>query len=63
MTNRKCLLYETLNNVQSMSVNESLENNKKVIRLSGVFGVCGVKNNNNRVYNKQTLKVTLLDSG
>ena len=53
MTNRKCLLYETLNNVQSMSVNESLENNKKVIRLSGVFGVCGVKNNNNRVYNKE----------
>ena len=70
MTNRKCLLYETLNNVQSMSVNESLENNKKVIRLSGVFGVCGVKNNNNRVYNKQNygmmveaLQRQILESG
>ena len=70
MTNRKCLLYETLNNVQSMSVNESLENNKKVIRLSGVFGVCGVKNNNNRVYNKQNygmmveaLQHQILESG
>ena len=70
MTNKKCLLYETLNNVQSMSVNESLENNKKVIRLSGVFGVCGVKNNNNRVYNKQNygmmveaLQHQILESG
>ena len=70
MTNRKCLLYETLNNVQSMSVNESLENNKKVIRLSGVFGVCGVKNNNNRVYNKENygmmveaLQHQILESG
>ena len=70
MTNRKCLLYETLNNVQSRSVNESLENNKKVIRLSGVFGVCGVKNNNNRVYNKQNygmmveaLQRQILESG
>ena len=70
MTNKKCLLYETLNNVQSMSVNESLENNKKVIRLSGVFGVCGVKNNNNRVYNKQNygmmveaLQRQILESG
>ena len=42
-----CLIYETLNGVKEMSVNK---NNEGLITLSGVFGVCGVRNNNKRVY-------------
>ena len=48
---KKCLVYETLGNITEMKVKESLDNNE--IRLSGVFGVCGIKNNNNRIYNKE----------
>lgn len=48
---KKCLVYETLGNITAMKVKESLDNNE--IRLSGVFGVCGIKNGNNRVYSKE----------
>ena len=47
---KKCRIYETLGSITGMQL-ESLENNE--VRLSGVFGVCGVKNNNNRVYSKE----------
>ena len=49
---KKCLLYETLGNITDMKVKESLDNGKE-IRLSGVFGVCGIKNGNNRIYSKE----------
>lgn len=48
---KKCLVYETLGNITAMKVKESLVNNE--IRLSGVFGVCGIKNGNNRIYSKE----------
>ena len=41
-----CLIYETLNGVKEMSVTK--ENG--MMTLSGTFGVCGVRNNNKRVY-------------
>ena len=46
MTNKNCLIYETLNGVKDMTVTK--ENG--MMTLSGVFGVCGVRNNNKRVY-------------
>ena len=45
------MVYETLGNVSDLQVVESVNSNE--VRLSGVFGVCGVRNNNKRVYNKQ----------
>ena len=48
---KKCMVYETLGNVSDLQVVESVNSNE--VRLSGVFGVCGVRNNNKRVYNKQ----------
>ena len=52
MANKKCLVFETMNNINaSMHIVEST--NPKEIRLTGVFGVAGVKNNNNRIYDKQ----------
>ena len=46
MANKNCLIYETLNGVSDMTVKK--ENG--MMTLSGVFGVCGVRNNNKRVY-------------
>lgn len=52
MANKKCLVFETMNNItSSMEIVES--ENPKEVRLTGVFGVAGVKNNNNRIYDKQ----------
>ena len=44
-----CFIYETLNQVSEMK-HEMSENG--LMTLSGVFGVCGVRNNNKRVYEK-----------
>lgn len=50
MTNKRCLVFETLGKVSDLQVVENKGNNE--MRLSGVFGVCGVKNQNNRVYDR-----------
>ena len=50
MSNKNCLVYETLGSVTDMKIVESASDN--CVRLSGVFGVCGIKNGNNRIYNK-----------
>ena len=44
---KNCLIYETLNGVKEMKVKKTSEG---LMTLSGVFGVCGVRNNNQRVY-------------
>jgi len=54
MTEKRCLIFETLGKVSDLQVMESA--NKNEVRLSGVFGVCGVKNQNNRIYDKENYK-------
>jgi hypothetical protein len=44
---KKGIIYETLNEVKSMNMQKSGDG---FMHLSGVFGVCGVRNNNQRVY-------------
>lgn len=44
---KNCLIYETLNGVKELKTERSEEG---LVTLSGVFGVCGVRNNNQRVY-------------
>ena len=51
MANKSCMLFETLGKVSDLQVQES-KNPSEGVRLSGVFGVCGVKNQNNRIYDK-----------
>jgi hypothetical protein len=50
MTDKRCLVYETLGSVSNLQVSEAKGDG--LMRLQGVFGVCGVKNQNNRVYDK-----------
>ena len=49
---KKCLVYETLGKVTDLSIVEGAKTDDSV-RLHGVFGVCGVKNGNNRIYSKE----------
>ena len=44
------IIYETLGSVSNMQIVESKNPNE--VRLSGVFGVCGIRNDNHRVYEK-----------
>lgn len=48
---KKCMILETLSPVTEMK--KEISENRKEIRLSGVFGVCGVRNNNRRIYSKE----------
>ena len=43
---KNCLIYETLNGVKDLNVKRDGD----LMTLTGVFGVCGVRNNNQRVY-------------
>lgn len=45
------MVFETLASTSDMEIMESKADG--VVRLHGVFGVCGVKNGNNRVYSKE----------
>lgn len=47
MANKNCLIYETLNGVGDM---QKVKTENGLMTLTGVFGVCGVRNNNKRVY-------------
>lgn len=47
---KKGIIYETLGKVSDLQIQESQNSNE--VRLSGVFGVCGIKNGNNRIYEK-----------
>ena len=48
---KTCLVFETLGRVDTMDIMESKDDG--AVRLHGVFGVCGVKNGNNRIYSKE----------
>ena len=68
MTNKTCLVYETLGKVSDLKVLESKGDG--LMRLEGVFGVCGIKNQNNRVYDKdnymkmvESLQKTIKETG
>ena len=50
MANKKCIVFETLGATTGLEIQEA-QNNE--IRLTGVFGVCGVKNENRRIYSKE----------
>ena len=52
MTDKRCLIYETLGKVTNLQVSEAAAP-QGMMRLEGVFGVCGIKNQNNRVYDKE----------
>ena len=52
MANKRCLIYETLGKVTNLQVSEAAAP-QGMMRLEGVFGVCGIKNQNNRVYDKK----------
>lgn len=47
MANKNCLIYETLNGVSEL---QKVKKENGLMTLTGVFGVCGVRNNNKRVY-------------
>lgn len=51
MTKNNCMVFETLGKVSDLQIQEG-QNKAEGMRLSGVFGVCGVKNSNNRIYDK-----------
>ena len=68
MTNKHCLVYETLGKVSNLTVMEAKGDG--LMRLEGIFGVCGIKNQNNRVYDKEnyrqmveSLQKTIKESG
>lgn len=46
---KNCFIYEKMNDISGFDVKET---NDGYMHLSGVFGVCGVRNNNRRVYDK-----------
>ena len=54
MTDKRCLIYETMGKVSDLEIVESKGSNG--MRLHGIFGVCGVKNQNNRVYDKENYR-------
>lgn len=51
MANKKCMVFETLGPTTGLQIQESQNTNE--VRMTGVFGVCGVKNENRRVYSKE----------
>lgn len=54
------LIYETLGSLDDKKFKVS-KTNEGFMRLQGVFGVCGVRNNNNRVYEKNNYKSMVVE--
>jgi len=51
MANKKCMVFETLGPTTGLQIQESQNTNE--VRMTGVFGVCGIKNENRRIYSKE----------
>ena len=51
MAKKKCMVFETLG--PTTSLRESIDERTNEVRLTGVFGVCGIKNENRRIYSKE----------
>ena len=51
MANKKCMVFETLGPTTGLTIQESQNTNE--VRMTGVFGVCGIKNENRRIYSKE----------
>ena len=51
MANKKCMVFETLGPTSGLTIQESQNTNE--VRMTGVFGVCGIKNENRRIYSKE----------
>lgn len=49
---KKGIIYETLNEVKTLTIKKD----DGLMHLSGVFGVCGIRNNNQRVYETSNYK-------
>ena len=54
------LIYEALGSLDNKKFKVS-KTNEGFMRLQGVFGVCGVRNNNNRVYEKNNYKSMVVE--
>ncbi len=54
------LIYEDLGSIDNKKFKVS-KTNEGFMRLHGVFGVCGVRNNNNRVYEKNNYKSMIVE--
>lgn len=54
------LIYETLGSLDNKKFKVS-KTNEGFMRLQGIFGVCGVRNNNNRVYEKNNYKSMVVE--
>lgn len=54
------LIYEALGSLDNKKFKVS-KTNEGFMRLQGIFGVCGVRNNNNRVYEKNNYKSMVVE--
>lgn len=52
MAKKRCMVFETLGKVNDLKIQERKANDG-LMRLTGVFGVAGIKNENNRIYDKK----------
>lgn len=50
---KRCMVFETLGNVGQLNCQKINEGADQFMRLSGTFGVCGIKNDNNRIYSRE----------
>lgn len=53
MAKKHCMVFETLGKVNDLNVVQESKNGDGLMRLSGVFGVVGIRNENHRIYEKK----------